>query len=72
LKQAGIQLILYPLSAFRAMSAAALNVYNTIRANGTQKSVIDTMQTREQLYNVLDYHAYEKIHDELFSKGKVR
>lgn len=72
LKNAGIQLILYPLSAFRAMSAAAINVYETIRKDGTQKSLLDTMQTREQLYDVLGYHEYEQKLDELFEKGKVK
>jgi len=71
LKQAGIQLILYPLSAFRAMSAAAIEVYNTIRTTGSQKSVIDKMQTREQLYDVLNYHHFEQKLDDLFAKGKV-
>lgn len=71
LKQAGIQLILYPLSAFRAMSAAAVNVYQTIRQEGTQKSVIESMQTRDELYEVLHYHDYEKKLDELFAKGKT-
>lgn len=71
LKQAGVKLILYPLSAFRAMSAAAINVYNTIRQTGTQQSVLTTMQTRDQLYDVLHYHDYEKKLDELFSEGKV-
>lgn len=72
LKNAGIQLILYPLSAFRAMSAAAINVYETIRKDGTQKSLLDAMQTREQLYDVLGYHEYEQKLDELFEKGKVK
>lgn len=72
LKNAGIQLILYPLSAFRAMSAAAINVYETIRKDGTQKSLLDKMQTREQLYDVLGYHEYEQKLDELFEKGKVK
>ena len=72
LKNAGVQLILYPLSAFRAMSAAALNVYNSIRKDGTQKSQIDHMQTREQLYNVLDYYQYEHKLDELFAEGKAK
>lgn len=70
LKKAGIQLILYPLSAFRAMSAAAIKVYETIRREGTQKSLIPDMQTRQELYEVLDYHAYEQKLDELFAKGK--
>lgn len=70
LKQAGVQLILYPLSAFRAMSQAAISVYETIRQQGTQKSVLANMQTREQLYDVLDYYRYEHKLDELFAKGK--
>jgi len=69
---AGIQLILYPLSAFRAMSAAAINVYQTIRTQGSQQSVLDKMQTREQLYDVLNYYQYEHKLDELFAKGKVK
>jgi methylisocitrate lyase len=60
LQQTGVQLILYPLSAFRAMSAAATQVYNTIRQQGTQQSLLAQMQTREQLYEVLGYYAYEK------------
>jgi methylisocitrate lyase len=71
LQQVGIQLILYPLSAFRAMSAAAVKVYETIRTEGTQRSLIKDMQTREQLYDVLHYHAYENKLDELFVKGKA-
>jgi methylisocitrate lyase len=66
----GISLILYPLSAFRAMSFAALNVYETIRTQGTQKHVLDQMQTREELYDVLNYYAYEKKINELFAEGK--
>jgi methylisocitrate lyase len=72
LATAGVKLILYPLSAFRAMSAAALQVYEAIRENGTQQSVIPLMQTREELYKVLDYHQYEQKLDELFAKGKVK
>lgn len=64
----GVDMALYPLSAFRAMSRAAENVYATIRKDGTQKAVVDTMQTREELYQVLDYYAYERKLDELFSK----
>src|SRR5439155_15645014 len=59
LQQAGIQLILYPLSAFRMMSAAAIKAYETIRMQGSQKSLVSEMQTREQLYDVLDYYQYE-------------
>lgn len=70
LKKAGVQLILYPLSAFRAMSKAAENVYQTIRTKGTQESVIPEMQTRDQLYDVLNYHQFEQTLDDLFAKGK--
>ena len=63
----GIGMILYPLSAFRAMNKAAENVYTAIRRDGTQKNVIDTMQTREELYDVINYHAYEQSLDKLFS-----
>jgi methylisocitrate lyase len=59
---------LYPLSAFRAMSAAALNVYQTIKSEGTQSAVIDGMQTRDDLYDVLDYQAYEDKLDALFQE----
>lgn len=68
LRQAGIGLVLYPLSAFRAMSAAALRVYETLRAEGTQESVLSLMQTREELYAVLDYHSFERKLDSLFSQ----
>lgn len=61
----GVSLTLYPLSAFRAMSAAALGVFQALRDEGTQKSVIDTMQTREELYEILNYHEYERKIDEL-------
>ena len=66
---AGVQLTLYPLSAFRAMSAAAENVYQTLRKDGTQKAIIDTMQTRSALYDVLGYHEYEQKLGELFTDG---
>ncbi|MBA2656930.1 MAG: methylisocitrate lyase [Tatlockia sp.] len=65
LSAVGVQLILYPLSAFRAMSQAALNVYKTIKTEGTQKSLVNTMQTRNKLYEVLGYHDYEKKLDQL-------
>jgi methylisocitrate lyase len=68
LRDAGIRLALYPLSAFRAMSQAALAVYGEIRAAGTQKAVVDRMQTRAELYDVLGYHDYEKKLDELFHR----
>jgi methylisocitrate lyase len=66
---AGVKLILYPLSAFRAMSRAALDVYRTLREQGTQQSLLGKMQTREELYAVLDYHAYERKLDELFASA---
>jgi methylisocitrate lyase len=65
----GVRLVLYPLSAFRAMSRAALTVYETLRKDGTQKSVVDLMQTRAELYDVLGYNEYEKKLDELFGGG---
>ena len=68
LATAGVGLALYPLSAFRAMAAAAHKVYRSIRAEGTQAGVLDTMQTRAELYDVLGYHAYERKLDELFGK----
>jgi methylisocitrate lyase len=65
---AGVGLVLYPLSAFRAMSKAAETVYSAIRREGTQKSVLGTMQTRAELYDVLGYHDYERKLDELFTR----
>ena len=65
----GVRLVLYPLSAFRAMSQAALAVYGAIRRDGTQKNVINLMQTRAGLYDVLGYHEYEQKLDELFGKN---
>jgi methylisocitrate lyase len=70
LRTANVSLALYPLSAFRAMNAAALNVYEHIRADGTQQNVIKTMQTRAELYDFLGYHAYEQKLDQLFAKDK--
>ncbi|MGA1498013.1 MAG: methylisocitrate lyase [Steroidobacteraceae bacterium] len=70
LASAGVGLVLYPLSAFRAMSKAALEIYGTLRREGTQKAVLDTMQTRAELYEVLGYHDYEKKLDELFSRDR--
>jgi len=67
---AGVRLVLYPLSAFRAMSKAALAVYEHLRNDGTQKSVLELMQTRAELYDVLGYHDYEKKLDELFGQEK--
>jgi methylisocitrate lyase len=68
LGSAGVGLVLYPLSAFRAMSQAALAVYGAIRKDGTQKNVLNLMQTRAELYDVLGYHDYERKLDELFGK----
>jgi methylisocitrate lyase len=70
LAAAGVDIILYCCAAYRAMNAAALKVYEAIRAEGTQKNVLPLMQTRDELYKVLDYHAYEQKLDELFAKGK--
>jgi len=68
LASVGIKLVLYPLSAFRAMSQAALNVYQHILADGTQQKVVSSMQTRMELYDYLGYHAYEQQLDRLFAE----
>lgn len=68
LNQVGISLILYPLSAFRAMSQAALNTYKAIIQEGTQQSMLDKMQTRNELYEVLEYHKYEQKLDQLMEE----
>jgi methylisocitrate lyase len=65
-----LDMVLYPLSAFRAMNKAAENVYESILTNGDQKAVVDSMQTRMELYDYLGYHAYEQKLDSLFSEGK--
>ena len=72
LKAAGVSLVLYPLSAFRAMNAAALKVYQSLREEGTQQGVIGLMQTRAELYDFLDYHAWEEKYARLFppTEGK--
>ena len=70
MRQAGIRLVLYPLSAFRAMSAAAQSVYQTIRRDGTPKAEVPKMQTRDELYRVLGYHEFEKKLDALFSRDR--
>jgi len=70
LKSADVAMVLYPLSAFRAMNAAALKVYQAIRSDGTQKNVLGAMQTRKDLYEYLDYHAYEQKLDQLFAQGR--
>ncbi|HJU08808.1 MAG TPA: methylisocitrate lyase [Rhodanobacteraceae bacterium] len=67
LRSAGVAIVLYPLSAFRAMNKAAEKVYETIRREGTQKNVIETMQTREELYERIGYHDYERKLDALFA-----
>ncbi|TMH24753.1 MAG: methylisocitrate lyase [Betaproteobacteria bacterium] len=72
LRSAQVAIALYPLSAFRAMNAAALKVYNAIRKEGSQKSVVELMQTRADLYETLDYLAYERKLDELFAKEKAK
>ena len=72
LRSAQVAIALYPLSAFRAMNAAALKVYNAIRREGSQKSVVDLMQTRADLYETLDYLAYERKLDQLFAKEKAK
>ncbi len=69
LAAAGVKIALYPLSAFRAANAAALKVYQEIITKGTQQGVVDTMQTREELYSYLEYHEYEKKLDNLFNNG---
>ncbi|HEY4286513.1 MAG TPA: methylisocitrate lyase [Puia sp.] len=68
LRDAGVGLALYPLSAFRAANKAAQNVYEHIRKDGTQKNVVDTMQTRDELYKSIGYHDYEQKLDNLFKK----
>ncbi len=70
LDSVGIAIALYPLSAFRAMNKAALNIYKGLRKEGTQKNLVEQMQTREELYEFLDYHEYEKKLDQLFKKEK--
>jgi methylisocitrate lyase len=71
LRSANVSIVLYPLSAFRAMNQAALNVYQSVRKDGTQKNVVTTMQTRNDLYDYLNYHSYEKKLDALFAKDKA-
>lgn len=68
----GVRMALYPLSGFRAMAKAASQVYETLRADGTQKASIDNMQTREELYDVLDYQAYEDKIDKLFAEEDMQ
>jgi methylisocitrate lyase len=66
----GVGIVLYPLSAFRAMNKAAENVYETVRKDGSQKAVLDTMQTREELYQRINYYEYEGALDKLLGNGK--
>jgi methylisocitrate lyase len=68
LRSAGVAIALYPLSAFRAMNKAALKVYETLRKQGTQKPLVGEMQTRDELYDFLNYHSYEQKLDELFTR----
>ncbi len=70
LATANVSMVLYPLSAFRAMNQAALKVYQTVKKEGTQKNMLDLMQTRAELYEHLGYHAYEQKLDQLFREGK--
>ncbi|MFS1873928.1 methylisocitrate lyase [Enterovibrio norvegicus] len=72
LADVGVELVLYPLSAFRAMNQAALNVYQHVLADGHQRNVVDVMQTREALYDYLGYHDYEQKLDTLFSSKQTR
>ncbi|EKZ97009.1 MULTISPECIES: methylisocitrate lyase [Cupriavidus] len=72
LRNAGVAMALYPLSAFRAMNKAAENVFQAIRREGTQKNVVDTMQTRAELYDRIGYHDFEQKLDALFAQGKGR
>jgi len=70
LRSADVSIALYPLSAFRAMNKAALNVFQTLRREGTQKNTVESMQTRAELYDYLDYHSFEHKLDQLFAKEK--
>ncbi|WP_319241521.1 methylisocitrate lyase [uncultured Propionivibrio sp.] len=72
LRSVGVAIALYPLSAFRAANQAALTVYDTLRRDGTQKAVLDTMQTRAALYDAIGYHAYEQRLDALFARDKAK
>jgi len=72
LKSADVGIVLYPLSAFRAMNRAAENVYTAVRRDGTQKNVVDTMQTRMELYDRINYHSFEQKLDALFAQQKTK
>ncbi|MBL8384332.1 MAG: methylisocitrate lyase [Burkholderiales bacterium] len=71
LRSAGVAIVLYPLSAFRAANKAAQTVYETVRREGTQKNVVASMQTRAELYESIGYHAFEQKLDALFAKAKA-
>jgi methylisocitrate lyase len=70
LRSADVAIALYPLTAFRAMNKAALKAYETVRKSGTQKGLLGEMQTREELYDIIGYHDYEKKLDELFARER--
>ena len=70
MQQAGVALVLYPLTAFRVMNQVAEMAFQTLRTHGTQKSLLDAMQTREALYELLDYYRYEEQVDRLYSQSK--
>lgn len=72
LRSVNVGMVLYPLSAFRAMNKAAETVYQAVRRDGTQKSVVDLMQTREELYDRINYHAFEGALDKLFAENKSK
>jgi methylisocitrate lyase len=72
LRSVNVAMTLYPLSAFRAMNRAALRVYETLRRDGTQRAVLDTMQTRDELYQVIGYHEFERKLDDLFAQKSVQ
>ena len=72
LASANVAMALYPLSAFRAMNAAALRVFQGIRKDGSQKGVVELMQSRDELYDFLGYHAYESKLDALFARDKKK
>jgi methylisocitrate lyase len=70
LRSADVGIVLYPLTAFRAINKAALRAYETVRKTGTQKSLLPEMQSREELYDIIGYHDYEKKLDELFARER--
>ena len=70
LRDADVDIALYCCGAYRAMNKAAMHFYETVRREGTQKRMVDTLQTRDELYDFLDYHAYERKLDALFARGE--